>query len=357
MTAARNVLLRPGAAGNVHDRASLCFVGRQIAALLGGSLIEDPPEDHPADAYWLSAGTLSAAEVHELGIVAEQDFYGGSVPHGFVATKAVSHPLVSPGAAAPAGWSRETGIARWVLDGVTVFSLDDATAAGAALLADGPVRVKQVGASAGVGQYVVADSAELAEVIAEQDPATVAREGLVIEENLVDPVTYSVGWSRIGAETIAYWGTQQETRRPTGDAVYGGSDLHVVRGGPDALLADDLAPEVAEVVRLAIGFDHAVSSAYPGILASRRNYDVIVGRGRGGARRLGVLEQSWRAGGASPAELLAFRAFRDDPTLRAVRSATVERYALVDMPADAEIIFHGVDPVVGAMTKYAMLSR
>ncbi|MFV0622441.1 DUF3182 family protein [Sphingomonas sp. ac-8] len=357
MTAARDVLLRADTAGNVHDRASLRFVGRQIAALLGGRLIEDLPASAPAGAYWLPVGTLSAAEADAFGIVSERDFFGGAVPYDFVATKAVSHPLVSSTACAPEGWSRETEIGRWVLDGFTAFSLDDARAAGEALLANGPVRLKQVGASAGVGQVAASDRATLAQLLAEQDPATVVREGLVIEENLLDPVTYSVGWSRIGGETIAYWGTQQETRRPQGDAVYGGSELHAVRGDPDALLAEDLPTDVVEAVRLAIGFDDAVSAAYPGILASRRNYDVLVGQGAGGSRRMGVLEQSWRAGGASPAELLAFRAFRSEPKLRSVRCATVERHALVDVPADAEAIFHGVDPVVGAMTKYAMLVR
>ena len=43
--------------------------------------------------------------------------------------------------------------------------------------------------------------------------------------------------------------------------------------------------------------------------ASRRNYDVVAGLDARGQRRCGVLEQSWRVGGASPAELVALAAF------------------------------------------------
>ena len=45
-----------------------------------------------------------------------------------------------------------------------------------------------------------------------------------------------------------------------------------------------------------------------------------------GRRRSGVLEQSWRAGGASGAEIAALEAFRADPSLPSVRAITREVY-------------------------------
>jgi hypothetical protein len=66
-----------------------------------------------------------------------------------------------------------------------------------------------------------------------------------------------------------------------------------------------------------------------------------------------VLEQSWRIGGASGAEVAALEAFRADPGLRAVRASTVEIYGEAEPPPNATVYFQGVDERDGPMTKYA----
>jgi hypothetical protein len=81
---------------------------------------------------------------------------------------------------------------------------------------------------------------------------------------------------------------------------------------------------------------------------------VIEGTDVHGDRRIGVLEQSWRVGGASGAEIAAFEAFSAEPNTTQVRCSTVEVYDIVTLPAGATLYYQGVDPVVGAMTKYAM---
>jgi hypothetical protein len=92
------------------------------------------------------------------------------------------------------------------------------------------------------------------------------------------------------------------------------------------------------------------------MFASRRNYDVIQGLDAAGRRRSGVLEQSWRVGGASGAEVAALEAFRADPALRTVRTSTVEVYGEgVPPPPHAVVYFRGVDDQVGPITKYAMV--
>ena len=74
-----------------------------------------------------------------------------------------------------------------------------------------------------------------------------------------------------------------------------------------------------------------------------------------GGWRLGILEQSWRIGGASGAEVAALEAFRADPGLRALRAATVERYGEGQpRPPGATVYFDGVDERDGPMTKYAL---
>ena len=98
-----------------------------------------------------------------LGISGEHDLFGGVVPHAFVATKAISHPLVRPDAQAPPGWSAEFGdrVRDAVLSGYTVFSAEDADLACSRLLEHGPVRMKEVRAKGGHGQTVISAMAEL----------------------------------------------------------------------------------------------------------------------------------------------------------------------------------------------------
>lgn len=91
---------------------------------------------------------------------------------------------------------------------------------------------------------------------------------------------------------------------------------------------------------------------FAGWIASRRNYDVAQVVGDDGCRSCGVLEQSWRIGGASSAEIAALEAFRADPNLRAVRAACVEVYGDNQAPPDAVVHFRGVDDRVGPITKY-----
>ena len=72
-----------------------------------------------------------------------------------------------------------------------------------------------------------------------------------------------------------------------------------------------------------------------------------------------MLEQSWRIGGASGAEVAALEAFRDDPALQTVRASTTEvlrrrRPAARRAP---RVYFAGVDEHLGPITKYAEVHR
>ena len=117
--------------------------------------------------------------------------------------------------------------------------------------------------------------------------------------------------------------------------------LRVSRGGLDDLEARD-DEELAGAIHAALLYDRAVCAAY-GVVASRRNYDVIVGRDASGQRHCGVLEQSWRFGGASMAELLALECLAADGGTAWVLAETVESYdgepdrpgAVVYWPGDA----------------------
>ncbi|MEN5062576.1 DUF3182 family protein [Achromobacter aegrifaciens] len=341
-----------------HEVASLDAQAARLAALLGRRYAPGfRPSRHCGGAapYYVPDRTIiGARRAAVLGILSETDLYGGVAPHAFVATKSISHGLVGPRARRPAGWSVTLAdmLGDAVLEGYTAFCHDDALAAGLRLLERGAVRVKPTDATAGRGQIVAKDQQGLRAALAEQSPRLTERLGLVLEEDLEEVETYSVGWSKVGEMEIAYVGTQSLTNDNEGCQVYGGSELHVARGGFDALRALDLHADERRAIDLACRYDAAAWAAYPQLIASRRNYDVAVGRAADGSIRAGVLEQSWRAGGASLAELAAMQAFALSPALQEVRAETRERYGAGEpVPIAQRLVFHGVDSAVGQISK------
>jgi hypothetical protein len=309
--------------------------------------------------YFVPSDALVGVEAAEaLGVHGEDDLFGGVVPHPFVATKAITHPLFDVQSRAPPGWAPEfpQAVAGSVLDGFSAFAPEDAQRAGAWLLERGPVRVKRSTGIGGRGQYVVKTPDELSKVISSLDAAELSTSGVVVEENLEGVTTYSVGQVRVADLVATYCGTQRLTTNNRGAEVYGGSDLFVVRGDFDVLLGFPLADPVKLAIAQARAYDAAAYACFAGFFASRRNYDMVQGIGGGGRQRSGVLEQSWRIGGASGAEIGALGAFHADPGLDAVRAASVEVYGeSPPPPTDAVVYFRGVDARVGALTKYSQV--
>lgn len=354
------VTYSPGKAGapDGHDALTREGIARRLATFMGfpfeGEYDASRRYDNPP--YFVPGITLSSEAASDLGIRGELDLFGGVVPYPFVATKAITHPLVAAASRAPEGWCAEFSrrVAGVVLDGFSAFAREDALEAGRQLLKDGSARVKLVTGIAGRGQTAVDNPAELEDALSAIDDEQIAAHGVVIEQNLTDVITYSVGQIRVAGFFGTYCGTQCATTNNRGEEIYGGSDLIVVAGDFDALL--DLP--LTEEIRLAIGqarvYDEAAAQCFTGYFASRRNYDIALGLDFAGRRRSGVLEQSWRLGGASGAEIGALEAFRADPSLRAVRAMTREIYGEPPLlPPHAAVYFSGADPRLGSLTKYA----
>jgi hypothetical protein len=178
---------------------------------------------------------------------------------------------------------------------------------------------------------------------------------LVLEENLRQVRTLSVGEVAVGDLRISYHGTQRTVADNEGRPVYGGSDLVCVRGGWEVLDALPMSPEARAAVAAARRYDEAAEE-FHGFTASRRNYDVAQGIGADGRPRSGVLEPSWRVGGASSAELAAFAAFARDPSLEIVGASHIEEFGTGRRaPADAIVEFHGDDPEWGPLLRYTIV--
>jgi hypothetical protein len=344
-----------------HEWFTCTGIAKRLAALKCCDFAghHDASVDYPGRLYLVPNETLVGLGIARLlGIQGEHNVFGGVVPQPFVATKAISHGLIDPGALAPEGWSHEfcDAVRHGTLTGYSVFSLADAHQAGAALLKSGPVRLKAVRETGGRGQIVLTDRSGLDAALATLDPEDLIRHGLVLEENLSNVITYSVGQVRVGVCVATYYGTQRLTLDNSRLPVYGGSDLTIVRGGFDALLAIDLPPAVQLAISQARLYDGAASTYFPGLIASRRNYDVAQGVDAQGRPRSGVLEQSWRLGGASGAEIAALEAFAMDPGVHVVKASTVELFGEgPEPPTHATVYFRGIDPKIGPMTKFTLV--
>jgi Protein of unknown function (DUF3182) len=341
-----------------HDAASKAKVAESLAALLGWQFSGDfePAQAGAAPVYLVPSDTLeSLAEATRLGVLHASDLFGGIVPAAFIATKVIAHPLLHAGSPAPAGWSAACGeqMRRAVLPGYSVFCADDARAAAARLLQHGGVRLKDPAGVGGVGQWVLRDAGEIDEHLERIGPERLASHGLVLERNLHHVTTYSVGYVEVGGLRASYHGTQRLTRNHHGHEVYGGSRLVVSRGGLDDLLNAGLAGDVREAIEKALVFHRAAMGCFPGLVATRCNYDVARGVDDEGLAHCGVLEQSWRIGGASGAEAAALHALQADPSLQRVCASTCEIYAdEVTLPPGAWVLYDGPDRQGGRLVKY-----
>jgi hypothetical protein len=264
---------------------------------------------------------------------------------------------VEAGAELPAGWSDAFAerVAPVVLPGFSTFTLQDARRAALHLLRQGPVRLKQADGIGGAGQQVVHDEVALDDALRSLPAGAMAR-GLVVEVNLVEAHTFSVGRVRVAGLEAAFVGEQRLTLNRHGHEVYGGSTLSVERGGFDALVDATGDARLRQAIDQARHFHRAAMDCFAGMFASRCNYDLLLGRDAAGREHLGVLEQSWRIGGASGAEIAALQAFAADPGLRHVRASTVEVHGEPGpLPQGAVLYYQGTDPHCGDITKYAVL--
>jgi len=354
------VVVHSNAEGTGHDLQTSLALARWLAEILGwsfGDIWQQGKVFGPPQAlYFVPTQTLIGEQLSELGIKGGDELLGGYVQYAFIATKAISHPLLAQARTQPLGWNPQfcERVRDVVLPGVTVFDVDDAREAGLAGLRRGALRVKQVEACGGEGQAVLHDTDDLEQWLRSVDPQTWGK-GVVLEENLRQTVTHSVGQTLIDGLLMTYHGQQAQIENARGESVYGGSDLLLVRGDYIELLARELEPDVRRAIEYARTFDTAAALSFPGFFASRRNYDVVQGLGNDGELKVGVLEQSWRVGGATGAELAALHAFRQRPQTNAVRASTHETHVEQALPDGARELYRGPDNHGDFLLKYARI--
>src|SRR5438876_3536260 len=249
-----------------HHKIVLDLAAKAIAKIKGYDFggHYDPARDYPGPLYFVPDDTVLLNEASCLGIRSPNDLYGGVVPHLFAKTKAVTHGLVDRHAERPLGWCTAFAerVREIVLPGYTVFSNRDARVAAGRMLVRGPIRVKKPLGASGKDQTVVTTLNELDAVLENVSADEMAEYGLVLEENLRQVRTLSVGEVAVGNLRISYYGTQRTVADNERRPVYGGSELVCVRGGWEAL---DALPN-----------DESTEECHH-FSASWRNYDVAQG--------------------------------------------------------------------------------
>jgi hypothetical protein len=352
---------RLGGSMYTHERITLAVVAEAIAQIKGAKFagLYNNTKRYSGNVFFVPDDTLLLDEASCLGIRSPTDLFGAVVPYPFAKTKTITHQLVNPRADRPEGWSSAYAemVQDVVLPGYTAFSVDDARTAATRLLNSGPIRIKEPLAAGGAG-HTVATTIDEVEAFLEAFPeAAITAHGLVVESNLRDITTLSIGQITIGDMTIAYHGRQRVATNNAGCRVYGGSALVCVRGGWEALARLPMPPAVCLAVAQAKQYEDAMRE-YPGFVVSRRNYDVAQGLDGEGRRRSGVLEASWRSGGASTAELAALREFAQDPTLLVVEAHAVKLFGRGhEAPRNAVVHYRSDDPDDGPITRYTMITR
>jgi hypothetical protein len=314
---------------NSRNRA----VAERIAPLIDGVMLNDG--DPTEAAYFVPDAPLLRPEASRLGIAGRDDLFGGVVSVRLHHDKAILHPLVGQGAQNNSHYSASfpRAIESAVLPGYTAFSISDALVGYGHLRRAGyEVRCKDPSQEGGNGQCVIEDERLLRRL----NPTRLANEGIVLEPDISDAVTMSLGHICLGGKTYSYYGYQTTTTLD-GVITYGGTTLTMVRGEFGKLYSQ----VEDESVRLAICQANTVYEAYSWYdpILSRANFDIVQGHDGRGNFLSGVVDQSLRIGGASPAEVLAISALEAEASLDRATAQIVVMWNPTEPPGSQDVLF------------------
>lgn len=283
-------------------------------------LFHTSPEEN---AYIVPGVTLDTATAAKLLIKNEADIYGVAVPNFDMIGKSILHQTVSSNAppfydSAFARIVEQNGL---VLPGITGFSaqdlLDSYRVVGAP---SSGLRLKQSNESDGNGQHEIMGIEHLRELLNAIGPSELANHGAIIEPNLKQKRTNSVGFFKLGSDQYVFVADQLNGNADERDMYLGGENIVVTRGEFQAL--DDLLMRLRdprqEIVSKAMGFLKHYFEYFPNSMTSRLSVDVLSGSHAGFGKLSGVTDITGRLGGLCPATILAAQHLQDNPRHEAV---------------------------------------
>ncbi len=278
--------------------------------------------------YLLPHKPISLEEGRQFGIINPDQIFG-AVIEPIYAEKSIFHKTVPNAKFVPSKFPHEfatflndKGI---VLIGYTAFSIEDVEKAYDLITDAGyAVRVKHPLGSSSTKQFRAKSKKQVLDFVRSEEVATLRKFGMILEVNLLNPNDkradvegFSGGWTQLEGNIYSYLGRQMFAETGTTDR-YIGTRLQMVRGSVDNLgeVADSLVyqdvyrqlEKVAEATKL-----------LPYLIGSRMNFDFIYGVREGidgiildESPSVYVVEQSFRVGGASGAELVGIEYLKNN---------------------------------------------
>lgn len=335
------------------------LLSQRFAALLNLALITDPKIQELKDlaaCYYLPNQILLQDQAIALGIYSLNDLYGGVVPYEFLKDKSLTHPIYHISMNRPEGWNNQLGVylKPYVLDGFSAFTTQDVLWAAQGMIDSGPIRLKLASTTSEQSHWVFSHHAEFIKFINQMQDHPLFKQGMVVEEDLRNTTTFSIGQTEIGGLLISYCGEHVLTTNLNGEKTYGGANLFVVRGNYNQLHDALTFPIHREALHLTRQYEQLIFETFPLLYASRRNYTVLYGVNAKRQVRLGVLKPSWCMGNTSMAELLALEAFCATPKLKSINTWTRDHYVETFSCLTSSELAHDLDESpVGFIVKYA----
>ncbi len=303
-------------------------IGKDIAQLCGYSFngFISPNEMPSGDNYVVASKTLDRKSASELGIKETSDFYGLVVDSIDQAGKTVLHPAITKETPPSYNPRFAQKVSEYVLPGYTCFSKDEAFRIYSKFGKNGfGFRFKVANESDGKGQYKIEDNYHLLNIL-NREKYTL-QEGFVLEANLNNPKTISVGFSEIMGQTFSFVSRQKnDSPDKEGWSSYLGGEVLVTKGRLGNLLKTvTLSADEQLAVTKALAFD-VEYQRYINPTASRLSYDVVIGRDNYGNKLSGVTDITGRVGGTCPALMVACLAMKENQYIQTVQSEVTLNY-------------------------------
>lgn len=314
-------------------------IGTDIAQLLGipyrGYAFDSVAEPN---LYIVTSKTLTKeTAAKKFGSSSSADFYGLAVGDINDVGKAILHPTHAT--RTPSFYRADFAekVRRFVLPGLSCFSPLDAQTAYHEYANNGfDLRFKVANESDGNGQYKIDNPNHLKDVIDQERKAL--KEGVVIEANLNDPNTISLGFVQIGQQQYSFIAHQKNTQpNAEGQSKYLGANVTVVRGPMEVFLKDkDLSMLENTAALQAIEFNQLYQQTFRPY-ASRLSYDVVTGFDNHGNTLSGVTDITGRVGGTCPALMVSLLAMQEDPSIqKAFTEVTLNYQPTIDLPEEKD---------------------
>lgn len=268
--------------------------------------------------YIIPATTITFEQARDLGIQTVEDFYGVAVQSIDEVGKAILHPSVSQESPAFHNARFAEKVKQLVLPGATGFTREDLlTAYNSNQLLSYDLRLKLPNESDGNGQYHITSYEQLAHLLDIVGTEFIAEHGMVLEAEVKNPETVSVGFLTLGGETYAFLAHQKNDivteQDETGDTYersrYKGAYIAIMQS-KDGIAGLLELPNLSHLEKDAI---HAVSLFYQayreeiGPMVSRISFDYLSGTDNQGNKLGGITDITGRLGGYCGALMLAVK--------------------------------------------------